>query len=747
MLRKIKKSDLKEILEWRNSPEVRKVMFTDHQITENEHIDWWKKNQADTQKEGLIFCFDNVNLGVVNYFDIDQKKKTCHWGFYLSNNISENINTLEVWQLIEKEAIEYAFQDLKCQKLICESFAFNTSVIEMHKRFGFLESDAIIKLKDGERHEVVVTEITADRYYDLAKENNNEKPFVKSSNENESKYSRLSTNVVFLSSSNTEFLSNEFVRISKQYSVNVSVINMPFGNYIIEANDPSSDLRNKEIDYLFFIESLDDMIVFDSVLSESQMEHITNQWDTYLDNINSLRKKINGAIFIGSPINIESWTISKSFSSRESIKFSKFKQSLEKKLLKLCEVLENTYILDLNMVIERVGRTNAHPGKYKYLARAPFSMDFNKSLSSYMLGLILSMEGKTARVIVLDLDNTLWGGIIGDDGLDSIQLGGDYPGNVFKSIQSLFLLLKQRGFTLVSVSKNTESIAIDAINNHPEMVLSIDDFAAYRINWSPKLDNIKEIVNELGLGLESVCFIDDNPIERNEVRYSAPEVFVPELSDEVSDWLEFLINLPELLVFNLTDEDRSRSESHKLRSKINQFTDNTKERETYLSTLNMSIEIEPYSDRNKYRVLQLINKTNQFTTTTPRYNELELEEVLVNGECFAIRLTDNSGSNEIIGIFILKYDQKITVIDSFLLSCRVLGREIETAALFWLCQYLKRKNIYTIYGKINKTKRNEPVQDLYTKHGFKKINNSKFELNLKDDIIEKPSWINIEGDL
>ena len=121
--------------------------------------------------------------------------------------------------------------------------------------------------------------------------------------------------------------------------------------------------------------------------------------------------------------------------------------------------------------------------------------------------------------------------------------------------------------------------------------------------------------------------------------------------------------------------------------------------------------------------------------------------MLVNGECFAIRLTDNSGSNEIIGIFILKYDQKITVIDSFLLSCRVLGREIETAALFWLCQYLKRKNIDTIYGKIHKTKRNEPVQDLYAKHGFKKINNSKFELNLKNHVIEKPSWISLEGDL
>ncbi|MEE2693504.1 MAG: UDP-4-amino-4,6-dideoxy-N-acetyl-beta-L-altrosamine N-acetyltransferase, partial [Pseudomonadota bacterium] len=220
MLRNIKKSDLKEILVWRNSREVRKVMFTDHQITENEHLEWWEKLQDETQKEVLMFSMNNVNLGVVNFFDIDQKKKTCHWGFYLSNSMSENINRLEVWQILEKEAIEYAFNDLKCQKLICESFAFNTSVIEMHKRLGFIESDTIIKLKDKKRLKVVVTELTADRYYDLAKEHNNEKPFVEKVNENGSQYSRLSTKVVFLSSSNTEFLSTEFIRISKQYSVN-----------------------------------------------------------------------------------------------------------------------------------------------------------------------------------------------------------------------------------------------------------------------------------------------------------------------------------------------------------------------------------------------------------------------------------------------------------------------------------------------------------------------------------------------
>ena len=148
MLKKIKKSNLKEILEWRNSLEVRKVMFTDHKITENEHVEWWKKIQADTQKEVLIFSMNDVNLGVVNYFDIDQNNNTCHWGFCLSNQIPQKADKFNIWQQLEKEAIEYSFKNLQCSKLVCESFAFNTPVIEMHKRFGFLETDIIIKKTD-----------------------------------------------------------------------------------------------------------------------------------------------------------------------------------------------------------------------------------------------------------------------------------------------------------------------------------------------------------------------------------------------------------------------------------------------------------------------------------------------------------------------------------------------------------------------------------------------------------------------
>ena len=744
MLSKVTKSNLKEILGWRNDPEVRKVMFNDHQITENEHLDWFKKIDTDNSKEVLIFTMNDVNLGVVNFFDIDENNKSCHWGFYLSNNVSKKINKLEVWQELEKEAIEYSFKDLKCEKLICESYAFNLPVIEMHKRFGFLEIGTITKLKDSKEHKVVITELTTNRYNDLIKEQSHNNYFVESFN-NKSDFCRLSTEVVFLSSSNIDFLSAEFVRISKQYSVNASITKIPFGNYIIEANDPKSELRNKKIDYIFFVETLDDMIIFNSVLSESQIEKITETWNIYLENIKLLRSKINGTIFVGSPINIQSWIISNNLSASESTKFSIFIQSLEEKLLNLCQDSENTYVLDLNEVMKRVGRKNANPGKYKYLARAPFSIDFNKSLSSYILGLILSLEGKTAKVLALDLDNTIWGGVIGDDGLDGIQLGGDYPGNVFKSLQSLFVVLKQRGFSLVVVSKNTENIAFDAINNHPEMILSAKDFAAYRINWLPKLGNIKDIANELGVDIDSVCFVDDNPIERAEVRYSSPEIFIPELPDEISEWKELLMGLPELTVFNLTDEDRSRADSYKLRSTINNKITNSNERESYLSTLSMSIEIEPYSEINKYRALQLINKTNQFTTTTSRYNETTIEEELVNSECFSIRLIDNSGSNEIIGVFILKCDQKISIISSFLLSCRVLGREIETAVLFWICEYLKRKKIELVHGMIYKTSRNIPVQDLYIKHGFKKINDSKFELNLDNDIIKKPSWIKIKG--
>jgi UDP-4-amino-4,6-dideoxy-N-acetyl-beta-L-altrosamine N-acetyltransferase len=747
MLREITKDDLDTILRWRNSPDVRKVMFSDHEITEKEHQKWWNNLSNNSSKKALIFSNNEIDCGVVNYFDIDNKLKNCHWGFFLSNHLPSNIDKLEIWLQLEKEAIEFAFSNLGCNNLICETFEFNKPVIEIHKRFGFVKSDTIYRLKENKKSKVIVTELKRSDYYKESTKKGINESSVKAEINTDVEYCRLKKNIVFLSKSNVDFLSKQFIQTAKKYNIDAKVTNYHFGNYMLDVNDPLSDLRREKIDFLFFLETMESFIDFGSVFSLNNLDLLSKQWDDYLKNIKLIRAKINGIIFIGTPVFIESFPVSANLASEENKRLLEFKSSLEKKLVKFVETIENTYTLDLNHIIQRTGRNKSNPSKYKYLARAPFSFEFNRCLIDNIIGLILSLNQKTARVIALDLDNTLWGGVIGDDGINGIQLGGDYPGNVFRTLQALFLSIKERGFLLVVCSKNTESIAIDAIESHPEMLISMDDLVTYKINWMPKINNMREISSEIGINIDSICFIDDSPVERNEVRYFAPEVFVPELPEEISSWPEYIINLPELTMFNITDEDKSRSESYKIRSKINEYTNSTLEREKYLSSLEMSLSFEPCSKTNSYRILQLINKTNQFNTTTKRYNTQEFEKIIKDYQCFGVRLIDNAGSDEIIGVIILNIESTNCDVDSFLLSCRVLGREIEAAILAWLCKYLSARNIRKLSGKIIPTKRNDPVLDLYSKYGFREKDNLSFELNLKNEKITKPSWIAIDGEM
>jgi FkbH-like protein len=562
---------------------------------------------------------------------------------------------------------------------------------------------------------------------------------------NKRQYKRLSIQVAFLSRSNVDFLAKIFVQNAGKYCIDVFITEVPFGQWVTEINNHDSSLRKTKHDYLFFVETIDDMISFGSILSDNYLDKILRQWLIYLNNIKSCRKKVNGIIFIATPIYLSSWVSSINILSKDAVLIRDLIYSMNKQLLNLVNDIADTYIIDFDSILQGLGRKLSHPDKYKYLARMPFSLEFNQEISNYILGAILSLSGKSARLIVLDLDNTLWNGVVGDDGIYGISMDGDYPGNVYQVLQELFLILKNKGFALAIASKNTESIAMDAIVNHPDMVLSIDDFVVHKINWLPKSKNIREISDETGLGMDSICFIDDSVLERREVVAFFPEVFVPDLPEEVASWPEFILNLPELSYFNFTKEDAGRSDSYKLRTIINSVSDDMKERESFLESIEMSIYIELYSTKNKQRVLQLINKTNQFNTTTRRYNESNIEKLLKSGQCFAIRLKDNIGTNEIIGVVIIKIENNLSIIDTFLLSCRVLGRDIETAILYWLCQYLVSKKISRLYGEVIHTNRNKPVQRLYADHSFTKINNSSYELILSNCKIKKPAWVKIEN--
>ncbi len=730
MLREITTQDLDKILCWRNSPGVRQNMFTDHLITADEHLNWWHKSSNDSSRKNMMFVRNGIDEGVVNFFDINNKKKTCHWGFYLSSELKDIQSKIQTWQLLEKEVIDYAFSELHCQQLFCETFRFNKPVLDMHKRFGFVEVATELRQKGDIKEQVVITTLT----------------------QNPTKFTRFKTCCLLIGSANLDFIKSSLKQCASHYSIELEQTDIPYGQYQIIVNDPNNPLYSIKHNFVIFLERIEDFLPVNEVLTVTLLNDLISRWTDYLNFIRLCRDTLSGVFLIANAANVSQWMSGNDPDNDENNKITLIIKKMQKQLSNLCLEISDAYILDLAALIQEVGRQSAHPEKYWYLARAPFSSLFNDRLSEKIIATMMAIEAQNARVIILDLDNTLWSGVIGDDGLNGIKVDGDYPGNVYQNIQKIMLAFQQRGFLLTLCSKNNEDIALDVFKNHPGMLISLDDVTTWRINWQSKSENLIALSEELGLALSSFCFIDDNPIEREEIRARLPEVFVPELPNEISEWPEFIKNLPELADISINEEDKQRTQQYKVRKEVNKKHLTEQSRTDYLKTLEMKLSFELYNETNQQRIIQLINKTNQFNATTKRYKQQELELFNRNGQCYAIRLKDRFASNEIIGVLMITSKQKKSQkeelqelkINNFLLSCRILGRDIETAVLAWLYTYSAKNNIKKIIGEIIPTERNIPIQSVYKGLGFTQINNNFFELDMTEQKINMPPWITLE---
>jgi FkbH-like protein len=298
-------------------------------------------------------------------------------------------------------------------------------------------------------------------------------------------------------------------------------------------------------------------------------------------------------------------------------------------------------------------------------------------------------------------------------------------------------------------SKNTEHVALEALRRHPEMVLRDTDLVSWRINWQPKSFNIREIANELSLGLGSLMFIDDNPVERAEVRRNCPAVIVPEMPDDVAEWPTFLLNHPALTTIALSAEDLGRSKSYEIRRHIVAAEQNASSRDAFLQDLGMTLEVLPAGTDSMQRVSQLITKTNQFNTTTKRYSASEIAaKTSSGGDVLTLRLKDKFGSDEVIGVVVVDYDSSsgAAQIDNFVMSCRVLGRGVEAGALALISERALRRGCGRIEGKIVPTERNEPCRGLFSDNGFADQGDSRFVRLLNEGPLSRPAWLNISTD-
>jgi FkbH-like protein len=382
-------------------------------------------------------------------------------------------------------------------------------------------------------------------------------------------------------------------------------------------------------------------------------------------------------------------------------------------------------LLDVAGIAETVGLDQWHSPQQWNLAKVPFSNSYLPLYADHVLRLIGALLGKSRRVLVLDLDNTVWGGVIGDDGLEGIQCAqGDPTGEAYLSVQRLALELRARGIALAVSSKNDDEVARLPFRKHQEMLLKEEHIAVFQANWNDKATNIKAIASELSLGTDTIVFLDDNPVERNLVRQMLPEIAVPELPTDPALYARTLTAAGYFDTVVFSDEDLKRADFYQDNAKRVELQKQAGDLEAYLTTLNMRITFQPFDDTGRARITQLINKSNQFNLTTKRYTEADVAAAACDASCFTlqVRLSDTFGDNGMISVVICRtQSQTVWEIDTWLMSCRVLGRRVEQMVLKQIIERAAARRVRHLIGIYRPTERNRLVEDHYANLGFSEL--------------------------
>ncbi len=404
----------------------------------------------------------------------------------------------------------------------------------------------------------------------------------------------------------------------------------------------------------------------------------------------------------------------------------------------------SVYIYDFNSFITKFGEKNIFDFNYYYSGDVKIAFNFLPYLAEELVGYIKPIVGLNRKCIVLDLDNTLWGGVVGEDGFNKIKLGQDAKGKAFVEFQKTLLALYQRGIILAINSKNNPEDALQVIKEHPNMILKEEHFAVMKINWHDKVSNMKEISNELNIGLDSMVFFDDDPINREIMKQAIPEVQTVDLPKNPSTYVSILQNMNDFHVLKITDEDKKRGKMYFQQRKRKEFKSEATNLGEYLKNMNISINVKKGDRFTIPRISQLTLKTNQFNLTTNRYQEEDLMKICENQKMIVgcVQVEDKFGDNGITGVFIIeKNSSKEWKIDSFLLSCRVMGRDVEKAMLSHIIEIAKNENVEKIIGKFIPTKKNKPCENFLTDCGFEKEGEAWSFLTKKE--FKKPKHINI----
>lgn len=384
----------------------------------------------------------------------------------------------------------------------------------------------------------------------------------------------------------------------------------------------------------------------------------------------------------------------------------------------------NVYVIDICEFSRQYPQNELTDWKFWFISQMGLNPRLSKPFVEWFERKLAQISLQRKKCIVLDLDNTLWGGVLGEEGINGIRVSGDYPGKAFHLFQEALKELNSTGVILTICSKNNEADAVEALDNNPFMVLRMENFSSWRINWRDKASNIREIAEELNIGLDSMVFIDDNPSERELIRQALPMVVVPEFPAQPYDLPVYCRDLIEryFRVFSITEEDKKKAAQYRSNALRTQSQRKFTDMDSFLESLNIQIYIEQANEFNIPRIAQMTQKTNQFNLTTKRYTESDIRSRIEAGwDVFCMSVSDRFGDNGITGCIFIDGNE----IDSFLLSCRILGKGIEFAFMNTVLASLRNRGLSQVSARFIPTAKNVQVADFYDRCGFTVTNHGE----------------------
>ena len=491
--------------------------------------------------------------------------------------------------------------------------------------------------------------------------------------------------------------------------------------------DPTSELYEFDADIIVIFQSTHKLgehhsslpVESQTLLADERLSFVT----TLCENPSFVNKKL---IYFNYP-EIED-TVFGSYANKVESSFSYQVRKLNYELMNLSMQYPNLFICDIAGLQNLFGRQFMFAPNVYMTTEMVLSVNALPYVASRVVDIIAAIKGQFKKCLILDLDNTVWGGVIGDDGLEGIELGhGLGIGKAFTEFQMWIKKLKQRGIIICVASKNNEDTAKEPFEKHPDMILKLDDIAVFQANWETKVDNIRTIQGILNIGFDSMVFLDDNPFERNMVRENIPGITVPELPEDPAMYLEYLYSLNLFETASYSNADKDRTKQYQVEAKRVSLSKTFTNEADFLKSLNMISTVSGFTKFNTPRVAQLSQRSNQFNLRTVRYTEADIEDMAKNPDVIDLSFTleDKFGDNGLIAVVIMKkLDEETLFVDTWFMSCRVLKRGMENFTLNTMVEFARSKGYKRIIGEYIPTPKNKMVEMHYPNLGFTKIESS-----------------------